>query len=166
VEILVVPQFASDYYGPNQNLSAALTAHPDSWETVYREVFCNHLIVSVVGGSVERTLPVQIRTEDGEKVSFSIQGGVGFIPVTIRGVKKQGPFQLKHKVGEQCEMINQSSSLGNDWWQTDPGQETGGMEITFTVPLDSPGDAKRTHEFEWSLLNDPSCVGTDTVEYR
>lgn len=166
VEILIVPQFASDYYGPNQNLSAVLTAHPNSWETVYRETTCNHLAVTVEGGSLERTLPVQIRTEDGEQVKFSITGGVGSVPVTIRGAKGYGPFLLKRKVGDQWETMDQSTSLGNDWWQSDPGPELNEVEITFTLPLDRPGDERRTQEFEWSLLKNQAGVGIDPAGYR
>ncbi len=157
VEMMVVPQFAADYYGPNQNLSALLNAHPDSWEPVLREAQSNNLIVTAFGGSVERTLPVEIRTENGIQVRFSITGGVGFVPVTIRGVRRQGPFQLKHKLKDyRWERIDQSSSLGNDWWQTGPGNKAGEADITFTVQLENPDGQISTHEFEWSLWDDPT----------
>ncbi len=156
VEVLIVPQFASDYYGPNQNLTDALSAHPDSWETIYREATGNHLEVTAVGGSVERDLPVRIHTEDGKQVRFSITGGVGFVPVTICGVHGNGPFQVQQKTGDQWVTIDQSTSLQRDWWQTDPGMAESGTEITFSLPLDTPGDKREVQEFQWSLLNESS----------
>ena len=149
VEYVVVPQFAADYLGPNQNLIAAVTAHPDSWELIQREAVGNNLAVTAAVGTVEQNLPVRIRTTDGFHARFSITGGIGYVPVTITGAAAYGPFALWQVDGAQKTLIDQSSALGNDWWQTDYNVATDTWDITFSLPLDSPGDQPLTRTYEW-----------------
>lgn len=37
LELIVIPQFGEDYYGPDQQLLDLFKSHPDSWQEVYRE---------------------------------------------------------------------------------------------------------------------------------
>lgn len=152
VEVLILPQKSEDYYGPNNNLIAALKAQPDSWNLVHREAVGSDLAVTASTGTVEQRYPVRIRAAEGKRAEFTITGGVGYTPVIITGVSAYRPFTLR-KVGEDgtADIIDESSEHGNDWWQTDFNAATGEWEITYTLSLDAAGDKRVPHRFVWSL---------------
>ena len=65
IEHIVMPQFAQDYYGPNEALRAALKESENTWRMIYREATGNDRHVEVSKGTLERIYPsVRIRAED------------------------------------------------------------------------------------------------------
>jgi hypothetical protein len=150
VEMIVVPQAASDYSGPNQNLRNALSADPRGWRFAYREATGNDLAVTAETGTIEQTFPVRIRAEQGSKAEFEITGGIAYVPVTIVGVKDYSNFTLKLDSGAGFQDVDQSN-FGNDWWQTAYDTTTNEWELTFTLPLDSPDDQRQTRRLLWEL---------------
>ncbi len=151
VEMLILPQRAEDYYGPNQALRTALATHPDSWPIVHREAKQNHLEVSSHAGAVESRFPVRVRAEGGRFARFTVKGGAGYVPVTISGAAQNGPFTLKCIDQGGTELIDQSSEVGNDWWQADYNPQSGCWDLTFSLPMDGPDQQLKKRAFEWRL---------------
>jgi hypothetical protein len=157
IEHLVVPQFARDYYGPNENLRAALRRDENTWRLVHREATGNDLLVEATEGKVEQTRPIVIRSAF-DCAGFSITGGRGYVPLTIRGLGSCGLGSYRapqlewkmHATEENWQVIDQAT-LGNDFWQTDfdPSSET--WELTFTVPADLPDDRRDQRDFRFVL---------------
>ncbi len=81
---VVVPQYASDYYGPNVSLAAALSENGNTWSMIYREAIGNDLDVIVSKGTLEHTYPIRIHAPDGAE--FSVTGGLGYVPMTFNGL--------------------------------------------------------------------------------
>ncbi|NQT17754.1 MAG: hypothetical protein HQ582_33670, partial [Planctomycetes bacterium] len=79
---VVVPQFADDYYGPNENLRNALRRDQNTWKMIYREALGSDLEVEVATGELARRSPTLIRAQR-DRAEFSITGGLGYVPVTI-----------------------------------------------------------------------------------
>ena len=152
LEFLVLPQKAEDYYGPNQNMVAALKANAEPWALTLREAVCANVSVEAAIGEVEQVWPVRIASDKGEQAAFTVTGGVGFTPVTICGAKASRGFTLytQNDDGTRAK-VEQSSAVGRDWWQADfdPAAQT--WDITYTLPLDTPGDARGTHRFVWNM---------------
>jgi len=152
VEVLVLPQRAEDYYGPNRNLIAALQGRPESWALTHREAASSNVELKARAGTVEQTWPVRIRAEGGRQAEFTITGGVGYTPVTITGAADRRPFTLQrlHDDGT-AKTIDESSAVGRDWWQARFDPATSLWELTFTLCLDTPGDKRAPQTFRWTL---------------
>ena len=82
---VIVPQFADDYYGPNENLRRALVAGENSLKMIYREAVGNHLEVNVARGKLERSYPIRIRSRGGERTGHSPGRAAGHIPGRAAG---------------------------------------------------------------------------------
>jgi len=136
VEHVILPQHASDYYGPNANLKAALERDGDTWRMVYREAVGNDVAAAATVGEVERGRPLLIRAVDG-RAEFSADGGLGYLPLTIAGLPRPGrpTLELLTDAGWQ-------PAPGGESWQTDYDPETRTWEHTFSVCVDTPGDAR------------------------
>ena len=85
IEHVVVPQFADDYYGPNENLRAALAKDSNTWKMIYREAIGNDLAVRATLGKVIRARPTTIQAFR-DRAKFTITGGLGYAPITITGL--------------------------------------------------------------------------------
>lgn len=149
VEHVVIPQWAKDYYGPNGRLTAALQESQNTWKMVFREAVGNHLEVSVSRGTLRRARPLMIEAQDNH-AQFSIAGGLGYVPITISGLTKYGPPVLQKQSGNRWETIDQSVH-GSDFWQADYDPSTMTWEITYSIPLDSPDDRRKTRNFRFSF---------------
>lgn len=151
VEVLILPQTAEAYYGPDTHLSDALRAHPDDWHLVHREAVLSNIEVTCAAGKVEQRYPVRIRAEAGRRADFTIVGGVGYTPVTITGASAYAPCRVTMILDDGGEMlIDESSDLGNDWWQADFDADAGEWEITYTLPLGGEDGIRMPHRFVWS----------------
>jgi hypothetical protein len=149
VEMLILPQRAEDYYGPNDALRNVLTEHPDSWQPVHREAAQNNLTVTARTGHVEHSYPIVVRAgKNGRRAEFVVRGGVGYVPITIVGAANRGPFTLTESTEAGTRSIDQSTDVGNDWWQTLYRPESQSYDLTFTVPMD---DAGKSRTYTWVL---------------
>ncbi|NNM28706.1 MAG: LamG domain-containing protein, partial [Akkermansiaceae bacterium] len=130
IEYIVMPQFARDYYGPNEALRSALARDQNTWRMIHREATGNDRRVNVTRGSVEQTHPdVRIRTE-GNEAAFTLAGGLGHVPVTFTGLTANGNFTL----AVDGKPVDQSVH-GNDFWQADYDPATGMWSRTYNLPL-------------------------------
>ena len=135
IEHLVLPQAAADYYGPNEPLRAALATMHDSWRLAHREAVGNARRVKVRKGRLVRLHPdVRVTAEDG-RAEFTITGGIGYVPITVKGLPthRGGTFTIDGTPYDQAVH-------GNDFWQTDFDPETGTWSQTVTVPLPESAD--------------------------
>ncbi len=137
LEYLVIPQNAADYYGPNEALRAALEGGGNTWRMVHREASGNRRAVTVSEGKLIHRFPdIRIQT-DTDQATFDVTGGLGYVPVTITGLRSHIGYTLKM----DGKPVDQSVH-GNDFWQTDYDPTTRRWSQTYNVPL-SPGRAHR-----------------------
>jgi hypothetical protein len=158
-EHVIMPQFAKDYYGPNANLRAALEKSGDTWHMVHREAICNDRQVEVTTGTLERLFPaVHIRAE-ADHAEFAITGGLGYVPITICGLRTyKGPQLETREPGRDWQAFDQSVH-GNDYWQTDYDAKSASWQVTFSVPSDTANDQHLRREYRFSLSNHGSTQG-------
>jgi hypothetical protein len=143
---VVMPQYATDYYGSNENLRQALELNENTWKMIYREAIGNELEVKVSrGGKLLQTYPILIRASDQE-VHFQVKGGLACVPLTVTGLRDYRGFRLERQVGGSWIEIDQSYH-GKDFWQADFNPSDRRWEITFSLPLDTPQDERTTQKF-------------------
>lgn len=145
VEHVVMPRRADDYYGPNANLRAALEQDADTWRMVYREAVGNDLAVTASVGRVERMRPLLLRAE-GDQAEFAVEGGLGYVPVTIAGLSRPG-----RPVIEMLTDTGWAPAPGAEAWQTDYDAQTRTWEQTFSLQSDTPGDARMMRQLRYGL---------------
>ena len=146
VEMVVMPMFAEDYYGPNEPLRRFLAAHPDSWEPIWREAAGNALKVKVFRGKLERNYPLRIAVDRSGRAEFTVEGGIGYVPMTFAGVPDYRGYILERDDGQGWVRVEQAVH-GNDYWQTDYDPLSRRWELTYNVPLDRPDDAQAKVRF-------------------
>ena len=129
IEHIVMPQFAKDYYGPNEALRAALGQGENTWHMIHREAVGNDRRVEVQTGTLETLYPaVRIRAVD-DRAALTLHGGLGYVPVSFTGLSSPGGYALSM----DGRLLDQSVH-GNDFWQTDYDPATQRWELTFNIP--------------------------------
>ena len=149
-EHVVMPQYAKDYYGPNANLLAALKKHENTWRMIHREAVGNDLAVQVSRGRLERVRPTRIRAA-GDRAEFTITGGLGYVPITISNLSDYRVGVLEIREGDGAWRQVDQSVHGRDYWQADYIAATRTWELTYNIPLDSPGDGRRTRAMRFRM---------------
>jgi hypothetical protein len=165
VESVVLPMNAGDYYGSDAKLeqslqtldtraagvlaaemsadSATATASWYSsrlyshWQLAALEAVGNSPVVHVTVGELESAHPLRVRVDAAtQAAAFTVSGGVGFVPITLTGVRTAGEFELLHRstaensTADPAERyfewakLDQSTDAANDFWQTDFDVET------------------------------------------
>jgi hypothetical protein len=178
VESVVLPMNAGDYYGSDAKLeqslqtldtraagvlaaemsadSATATASWYSsrlyshWQLAALEAVGNSPVVHVTVGELESAHPLRVRVDAAtQAAAFTVSGGVGFVPITLTGVRTAGEFELLHRstaensTADPAERyfewakLDQSTDAANDFWQTDFDVETQQFSITVNVPMAS-----------------------------
>ena len=144
---VVMPQFASDYYGPNTNLRAALQKNENTWRMIHREAVGNNLHIKVNRGRILRRYPILIEIDETQSVNLTITGGVGYVPITFDGLDSYDRWELIRLDESGNEELVDQSIHGNDFWQTNYDPATGKWSRTYNVSLDTPSDQARLVEF-------------------
>lgn len=140
IELIVMPQFAKDYYGPNESLRTALQQDENSWRMIHREAIGNDPVVKMETGTLERLQPdIRIRT-DQDAARLDLSGGLGFIPITFTGLSSHRGYWLEI----DGKALDQSVH-GNDFWQTDYDPSTRRWSQTYNIP--AAGGNPRTIQF-------------------
>ena len=151
IEHSVVPQYARDYYGPNRHLRTQLEKHENTWRMIYREAVGNDLEITVTHGRLERLRPTRLRAGAGNRAQFTITGGVGYVPITIGGLSDyRNPVLEMRESHGPWRQVDQSV-YGKDFWQADYATTTQTWDIIYTVPLDTPGDARKSRELRFRV---------------
>lgn len=135
IELMVLPMSTDDYRGPNQALRAALTEQADTWRMVHREAVGNRLQLAARHGRVESVYPTRVACDPTGQAEFTVQGGVGFLPVTISGIRDYRRHTLERRSGADWIAVDQAVH-GNDFWQADyhPGSAT--WDLSFNINAD------------------------------
>jgi len=133
IVMFLLPQDAKHYYGPDENMAAALRKNAGSWRLAYREAAGNAISVHVEKGMLERHYPIVLSAQDNT-VAFSVKGGIGYVPLTIKGLSSYKSPVIYTKEGGQWKMLEQARN-GNDFWQTDFDEKSGTWEISYNLPL-------------------------------
>ena len=150
LEHVVIPQSAVQYYGPNQSLRSALEVDGNTWKMVFREAVGNTRLVEVETGKLIRRYP-DVRVDlESEAASFSVEGGLGYVPFTFLGLKQPSGYVLEI----DGAVVNQAVH-GNDFWQTDFDSETGEWTRSYTIPL-QPG---KEHQIRFFRAEQREVVG-------
>nr|BDG62584.1 fucoidanase [Flavobacterium sp.] len=136
IEQIILPSSYESYYGPNVLFKSALKENANSWQLVYREALGNTLKVSASVGEVLHKFPVVIKANENNEATVVIEGGIGYVPITITGIKDYKKFNINiYKNGKKIN-VNQEVH-GKDYWQTDYNSTTRTWDITFSMPLDN-----------------------------
>jgi hypothetical protein len=128
IEHIVMPQFAADYYGPNEALRAALTESENTWRMIEREAVGNDRRVETACGRLEGLYPdVRVCTENGH-AEFTLTGGLGYVPITFTDLESP----RDHALAIDGQPLDQSVH-GNDFWQTDYDATTRRWSQTYNI---------------------------------
>ncbi len=147
-EHVVVPQRAEDYYGPNAAFRAALEKDQDTWRMIHREAADNALTAKAGVGRIASEWPLKVAVS-GNRAQFSVTGGLGYVPITFTGLSGyRDPVLEVREAGGPWRRVDQSLH-GKDYWQADFDAEARTWELTYTIPLDTPGDAPLPREFRF-----------------
>ena len=131
IEHIVMPQFAKDYYGPNEALRTALTRDENTWRMIQREALGNERRIEMKHGMLQHTWPAITISSEKDQVEFTLTNGLGYVPMTFTGLSLSQGYALF--INDQP--LNQSIH-GNDFWQTDYDAESKTWSQTFNVPMD------------------------------
>ncbi len=139
VEVMVVPQFAEDYYGPNLNLKKSLQTGEDTYKPILRHARGNCFDVRVSKGSLQNAYPIVIEVDKNQTARFELTGGLAYVPVTFTGLADYKTYRLSKIVDDTKEPVDQGR-YGNDYWQADYDQQFKRWSITYNIDLDTPDD--------------------------
>jgi hypothetical protein len=146
IELVIFPQSADDYYGPNENLRAALKESADTWRMVQREARLNDLTVTASKGDLLSRYPLAIVAGQDGAAAFEVTGGAGYVPMSFTGLTDWRGWGLVEETPEGPKPLVQSIR-GNDFWQSDYDPDTQRWTITYNINLDASTDAPRPRRF-------------------
>ena len=94
----------------------------------------NDLRLTVDVGTAKRIHPVEIDAELGVLAAeFSLEGGLGFVPITVHGLERHDGWQLQIAEGDEWVRVEQSVH-GNDYWQARYDGGADRYSLTWNVP--------------------------------
>jgi hypothetical protein len=137
IELLILPQQAADYYGPNAALRKALGRDGNTWKLVHREATGNRRRVTVEKGELQSLHPAVHVAAENDSAAFTLAGGLAWVPVTISGLTTPSG----HRLLVNGTALDQSVH-GNDYWQTDYDPATRTWSLTWQVPAPESGSLR------------------------
>lgn len=146
IELVVLPSKAEDYYGPDELFKAALKKDANTWKIIHLEAAGNNLNIKMEEGRLIKSYPVEIQVSEKQQARFRVAGGVGYVPVTFRGLKDYKGGRLYEVTADGEKVVDQSVD-GNAFWQMDYDAATSGWSITYNVKMDSSYKDNETVEF-------------------
>ncbi|TWT54569.1 hypothetical protein Pla22_22190 [Rubripirellula amarantea] len=128
IEHIVMPQFADDYYGPNESLRSALAIDSNTWKMIHREAIGNDRHVQLETGKLVRVYPDVCIVAENDNAEFTLAGGLGYVPITLTGLASP----RGHHLSVNGKPLDQNVH-GNDFWQTDYDPSTKTWSRTYNV---------------------------------
>ncbi|MDR3692269.1 MAG: hypothetical protein P4L46_23000 [Fimbriimonas sp.] len=144
VEVLTMPMFAADYYGPNKGLREALRAGENTWKPILREAAEAAVTPSVSIGRLVGTLPIEVAV-DKDRAAVTLLGGLAFIPIRFSGLQSCNNLKFFLTQSGKRAAFDQSTH-GQDFWQADRDPIAGTWTVTLNVPANESGDRRITVE--------------------
>lgn len=130
IEHIVMPQYAEDYYGPNEALRDALVHNENTWRMIEREAMGNDRRVEMAEGTVEHVYPdVRVSTV-ADRATFTLTGGLAYVPITFTRLQSS----RGHVLTIDGQTLDQSIH-GNDFWQTDYDPVNQHWSRTYNIPV-------------------------------
>ena len=151
VEYDIVPNNLDTYYGESDYLllSSGVMGTADS---IYQQVIGGHVNVNASVGSVVSNYPVAIKATSGKTAAqFTINGGLGYVPVSIKGLPSSSGYKLQVKSGANWVDVNQSVH-GNDYWQAYKDVD-GTYTLTYNVKNTEKLNFNATNEYRLIYAN-------------
>jgi uncharacterized protein YjdB len=131
-EMVIIPQFFKDYYGPNQGLQFALKKFENDWPMISREAQQNKQIITMRQGEIIRKRPLLIEIENNT-AEFSIEKGLAFQALTFTGISTRSKGILEIKTEQGWKKCSQS-----EFYQSDYNAQKQCWEYSFSMPLPNP----------------------------
>lgn len=118
VEYCILPSDKNRYYGPSDYLNAVPASEYNTTSMAVRQARDNDVKVEVSVGSLIRRHPIEIMIDASSETAaqFIISGGLGYTPLTFKGLGCYDGWRLEKKSGSSWER-NDQSVMGNDYWQ-------------------------------------------------
>lgn len=132
LEIILPPLKAEDYELSDSIYNRYLSENREPWTIVFQEAIQNNLSVTSPDEEIRSFYPVVIKAKK-ESLSFSIQGGMGYIPVSIDGIRSYKEKRLYRISENGVKEIVDQSVYGNDFWQNNINPD-GSYCITYNLP--------------------------------
>lgn len=129
-EHIVMPQFAADYYGPDEALRAALQKDGNTWRMIHREAAANDRRVETKTGTLQRLHPSIVIATAKDRGEFTLTGGLGYVPVTFTGLSSHRGWRLSLDGTPVDQGVH-----GRDFWQADFDPAERRWSLTFNVPV-------------------------------
>lgn len=142
LELAVFPAKPAAYYGPDVAFRAALWKNADQWKLIYREAAGNALRVEAQRGRMNWPYPMNLTVDTNQVAEVTVEGGLGYVPVTVNGVTSPHGFAL----WLDDRRVDQSIH-GNDFWQTDYDSDRQQWRMTYNVALESSNRRRQTLRF-------------------
>ncbi len=146
VEYLVLPADKSRYYGAAPWLKNMAPSVFDSPAQMRLAAAGNHYQVQAHAGTLRRLHPVEVdaaaKPVGGVAVDLTLQGGLGFVPLSVRGLTRHDGWQLQRLQGGVWQAVKQAVH-GNDAWQAMAVPETKTWTLTYSLPGNYGGAAQR-----------------------
>ena len=134
VEYVVPPSDKAAWYGEADWLSELSEESFQSTEMLRTVASEGALEVSVSTGELLRTYPVELMAEPGQTaVEFGLEGGLGYVPVTVRGLARPEGWRLEQELEGSWAAVDQSVE-GSDWWQAHYDEAAGSYELIYNLP--------------------------------
>jgi hypothetical protein len=133
LELVVFPLTAARYYGPDGAFRRALAAGANTWRLVQREAAENRPALRVRRDAQAGAFPLQVPVAADGTASFSIAGGLGWLPLRLTGLARPDAVEL-HRVGRGGSEPWGRGDAERVARQADFDAATGRWNVTYTVP--------------------------------
>lgn len=133
VELLALPLTAERYYGPDTALRTALAAGANTWRMVHREAAANRPVLHLADSTAVPGWPLTVPTGDAPETAFTLQGGLGWIPVRLTGLPAPDAVELFRETRTGRTRVVQGYAT-RAFWQSDHDPATGRWTTTFNLP--------------------------------
>lgn len=133
IELVALPLSAERYYGPDEALRAALAADANTWKMVQREAAANRPRLRLADGTEVRGWPLTVPAGDGGEAGFTLQGGLGWVPMRLTGLTRPDAVELFRVTRAGRERVVQGDPA-RPFWQTDYDVGSKRWGVTFNLP--------------------------------
>ncbi|MDP3069419.1 MAG: hypothetical protein Q8N18_03980 [Opitutaceae bacterium] len=133
LELLPIPLTAERYYGPDKAFAAALAADANTRKMVQREAAENRPALRVADGNAITDWPLSVSMGSAQTVPFTLQGGLGWIPIQITGLTAPDAGALFRVTPAGSEPVTQGDPT-RAFWQTDYDAATRLWTVTYNLP--------------------------------
>ena len=94
----------------------------------------NQLSLTAAVGTIQRLYPPELLAASGDTAAeFTLEGGLGYVPISVHGLTKPDGWALEQKTGDTWERVDQAVE-GNDYWQAYSDVDSNSYSLIYNVP--------------------------------